>query len=103
MPENLPNGEYKVDLDKLDAVTDEVRSLEAFIAEHKDEVKTAAALLSQGWQGTASAEALAKFGRWDEDAQKLHEGVQAMRKAARDAHGNYTGALNANMSMLKGE
>ncbi|BAW05534.1 conserved hypothetical protein [Nocardia seriolae] len=59
-----------------------------------------AKVLSVSWSSEAAAAYEAAHTEWLAGATEVREGIAALESAAKIAHGNYSGALAANLRML---
>jgi WXG100 family type VII secretion target len=90
---------FKVDLDALDETIALMEARSARMATALDTLDGHIAKLHDVWTGGAAAAQLAAHEQWREGARQMREGLDAMREAARTAHGNYSSAVAANQRM----
>jgi WXG100 family type VII secretion target len=90
---------FRVDLDQLDALVTLMQNRSATIEAAVEALDARIAALHDVWTGAAAAAQLAAHEQWREGAGQMREGLDAMREAARTAHGNYAAAVGANQRM----
>ena len=90
---------FLVDLDALDAAIQLMESRSAAIAAQLESLDTHIAALHDVWTGEAAAAQLAAHQQWLAGAEEMRAGLDEIRAAARTAHGNYSAAVTANLSM----
>ena len=90
---------FTVDLDALDEAIQVMEARSAAIAAQLDTLDGQIGRLHDVWTGEAAAAQLAAHRQWLAGAKEMREGLDAIRAAARTAHGNYSAAVTANLSM----
>jgi WXG100 family type VII secretion target len=90
---------FVVDLDALDASVALMQARSNAIAAALDTLDSHIAALHDVWTGEAATAQRVAHEQWREGARRMREALDAMRDAARTAHGNYTAAITANQQM----
>jgi WXG100 family type VII secretion target len=90
---------YGVDLDDLLATVDDLAACGTELAGLLAEVARRVAALHVTWSGRAASAHTDAQADWEAGFRAMHDGLAAMRAAARTAHGNYAGAVGANVRM----
>ncbi|MET8876666.1 WXG100 family type VII secretion target [Nocardia sp. NPDC004604] len=97
------SSEFSVDLDRLDDIVARLSGLSGFVAEHLDEIDNrVTTLVGTGWEGVAAEAYAAAHREWITGAREFVESVRDMSDAAKQAHGDYTHAIELNSKMLNG-
>ncbi|MEV0251819.1 WXG100 family type VII secretion target [Nocardia sp. NPDC050712] len=91
---------FSVDLDHLDDVTIRMRQLKAYIIDQLAALDEKAKAVLPTWIGDASIAYQVAHQEWADGATDVQEGLAVLEKAAQTAHGNYTGAMAANLKRL---
>lgn len=91
--------DFAIDADELDAVVADLEktesALEVFTADLEAQMKT----LHDTWEGLAAQAHTEAHQEWTNGMNAMRQAMADLRAAARLAHGNYTGAAEANRSM----
>ncbi|MBW3083885.1 hypothetical protein KEM60_00064 [Austwickia sp. TVS 96-490-7B] len=83
---------YRVNLDVLELTIREVSRHLASLEAVEGDVKRAARLVGEHWQGAAGTAAAADHAAWLEGLQQMRDGLEQMRRAMMEASDNYTTA-----------
>lgn len=90
---------YRVDLDLLDARIAQMEAFERRLDADLTRLDEAIAALHDTWSGLAARAQRDAHARWLAGAQEMRTALAGLRGAARIAHGNYRGAVDANVAM----
>ena len=90
----------RVDLDHLDSVTARLAGLVGFVEDRLAELDRHVAQLPDRWLGTAADAHASAHRTWHEAAREMNTALDALRAAAKLAHGEYTQAVATNLAML---
>lgn len=90
---------FRVNLEQLDLLIERMSAVEAELAGVHDDVESRMQRLQVVWSGRAAAEHQVAFQRWSSGAVQAREALAQLRRIARLAHGNYSGAVTANQAM----
>jgi WXG100 family type VII secretion target len=90
---------YSVDLDQLDHVIEGMGTFDTALDEHMKKLDARINRLHTTWSGDAARAQKAEHDKWMQAAREMRHAMATMRSAARTAHGNYTRAIAANVSM----
>jgi len=94
---------FTVDLDHLDDIVSRLSGLAGFITDHLDEIdKRVATVHDDGWTSAAAHAYAAAHTQWATAAREFADGVRTMSDAAKQAHADYTSAIETNRTMLRG-
>jgi WXG100 family type VII secretion target len=93
-------GDYRVDLDHLDAVTASIGGLRGFVADSLTGLDARITAAHQDWTGAAADKHAAAHREWMRAATEVSEGIEAMHTAAKTAHTAYTDVIAANHKTL---
>jgi WXG100 family type VII secretion target len=96
------DGSYRVDLEHLDQVTAKVAGLRGFVQDSLSGLDQRITAAHQQWSGAAADKHAAAHRAWMTAAGEVHDGIDAMHKAATAAHTAYTGVLDTNLKILGG-
>jgi WXG100 family type VII secretion target len=91
--------EFTVMTDELDEVIADLEVTEAALDAVDRDLTSRMGLLHESWEGQAAEAHAAAHAEWTEGLREMRRALQELRAAARSAHGNYTGAAEANVSM----
>ncbi len=91
---------YRVDLEHLDQVTIKVANLRGFVEDSVGWLDARVTAMHHQWHGAVADEHAAAHREWMRGAQKIKDGIEAMRTAAKGAHDAYGEALAANRKTL---
>ena len=80
-------------------IVDRMARFEQHLEDALAEVDKKIADLHLAWSGAAAAAQKDAHRRWVEAVCEMRDGLVQMRENAHRAHGNYTRAVNANVSM----
>lgn len=94
--------DFHVDLPLLDSTTRDLEKFEDFIDAKLADLDRVVEHLHVTWTGQAAAAHAQAHREWREGADRMRQGLLAMRTAARVAHHNYHGAATANQTMWRG-
>ncbi|GAA3832740.1 WXG100 family type VII secretion target [Nocardioides panacisoli] len=90
---------YKVDLDLLDQRIAQMERFEAALDRELARLDEAVSKLHDTWSGLAAQAQRDAHERWRQGARDMRTALGGLRAAARMAHGNYHGAIEANRTM----
>jgi WXG100 family type VII secretion target len=90
-------GKFRIDRAQLLDVIDRMRRFDAQVEEALQDAEARVNRLHATWSGQAAA----AHDKWTHGMQQMRAGLQVMRVNAQIAHDNYTGAVEANVSMWK--
>ncbi|MBA3783106.1 MAG: WXG100 family type VII secretion target [Nocardioides sp.] len=90
---------FTIDADELNTVIADVEQTEAALHTLTDDLERQINALQSVWEGLAADAQLAAQQEWDTGMLAMRQAMAELRAAARDAHGNYTGAVAANTEM----
>ncbi|MBA3782815.1 MAG: WXG100 family type VII secretion target [Nocardioides sp.] len=90
---------FTIDADELDAVIADVEQTEAELQTLTHDLERQIKALQSVWEGLAADAQLAAQHEWETGMLAMRQAMAELRAAARAAHGNYTGAANANTEM----
>lgn len=91
---------YRVDLEHLDTVTARIAGLAGFVQDTLAGLDARIAAAHQNWTGETADKHEQAHREWMKAAGEVHEGIEAMRAAARAAHTAYTDVLHTNLGIL---
>lgn len=94
-------GSFSIDADELDAVIGDVASCQRRLGSLTDDIEREIAALHTVWEGLAAEAQREAQQEWHQGMLDMRAALEALRAAARTAHGNYTGAADANVSMWR--
>ena len=93
---------FTIDPDELTAVIAELVDCKATLARLLDDLNVQMRTLQSTWEGlSADAQAVAQA-EWESGMATMNEALQGLIAASEVAHGNYTGAVQANVGMWSG-
>lgn len=90
---------FRVDLDQLAAVVEQMGRVDAQLQQACAEVEAQIQQLHLTWTGSAAAAQQAAHQRWQDGAARMRAALAMMAQIASTAHGNYTNAAAANTQM----
>ncbi len=90
---------FTVDSDELDSVIADVEKTESALQTLTDDLERQIKALQSVWEGLAADAQVAAQSEWDQGMAAMRTALLELRQAARQAHGNYTGAATSNVSM----
>lgn len=90
---------YKIDLDLLDQRIAQMERFEASLDRELARLDEAVARLHDTWSGLAAQAQREAHAKWRAGAHDMRVALSGLRSAARIAHGNYSGAIDANRTM----
>ncbi|WP_433601508.1 WXG100 family type VII secretion target [Nocardia sp. CA-135953] len=97
------SSKFSVDLSHLDEIVSRLSGLAGFITDHLDEIdKRVATIQGDGWTGVAAQAYADAHNQWASGAREFAEGVREISDAAKQAHADYTSAIETNRKMLRG-
>jgi WXG100 family type VII secretion target len=95
-------GRYSIDPDELDEIIADLEkcetALELLTADLAKQMKT----LQETWEGLAARAQEEAHEEWTAGMVAMRTALADLRAAGRLAHGNYTGAAQANLTMWRG-
>ena len=95
-------GTYSIDPDELDEIVTDLEkcesALELLTVDLTKQMKT----LQDTWEGLAARAQEEAHEEWTAGMVAMRTALAELRAAARLAHGNYTGATQANLTMWRG-
>ncbi len=92
---------FSVDTDDLDDVIGDVEAVEARLEALTADLEQQMATLHTTWAGLAAQAHHEAHAEWTQGMRTMREALAGLRAAARSAHGNYTAAADANLSMWR--
>jgi len=92
---------YAVDLDVLDSTIRDMAGFDAKVERHLQALERVIETLHAQWHGDAATAQREAHARWTRGAAEMRQGLTQMREAARIAHGNYSAAGQANLTMFR--
>ena len=91
---------YKVDLEALDAL---ITHMDQFTKGTDTNVELIDGYVAtMPWTGETERAHKTWQAQWRAGVEDLQEGLRKIREGAKTAHGNYSGAINANLKMWGG-
>jgi WXG100 family type VII secretion target len=93
--------DFHIDLPLLDSTTQDLARFDAFIDHKLGDLDRVVEHLHVTWTGQAAAAHAQAHREWRAGADRMREGLLAMRTAARVAHDNYHAAATANQAMWR--
>lgn len=92
-------GRFRVDPNQLADVIDQLARFDKHLEGALGQADAKVDRLHTTWTGAAAAEHKAAHEKWKHGAEQMRAGLNAMRKNAGIAHGNYTNAAETNRTM----
>jgi WXG100 family type VII secretion target len=90
---------FEVDADELLRVVERMSVCETTLHELADQLERQVDRLHLTWQGDAAEAHVLAQRVWDRGFHEMHDALGRMRRAADNAHGNYTSAADTNLRM----
>lgn len=90
---------FRVHSDQLMDVVDQMSRFDRHLEEALENVDARINQLHATWTGEAAAAHRAAHDQWTRGAAEMRAALDTMRRIAHTAHGNYTEAAAANLSM----
>ncbi len=92
-------GDYTVDPDELIAIVRELKTCRTNLERNLTDLRRQMKVLQDSWEGlSADAQAVAQE-EWEQGMETMNFALQDLTDASEYAHGNYTGAIQLNMTM----
>jgi len=91
--------DFTLDTGELDAVISDLEECEQALQQLLDDLEKQMAALHETWEGEAAEARRVAHGEWSAGMRAMRQTMVDLRTAARSAHGNYTNAARANVSM----
>ena len=91
---------FQVNLELLDDVVIRLSNLVGFVQESLDDLDGRMNALPASWTGPAAEAHAAAHAEWMDGAKELHEGIDTMHAAAKQAHEQYSAGASANRRMF---
>jgi WXG100 family type VII secretion target len=93
--------EFTIDPAELDRVITELRTSRRTLGRLLGDLRQQMRTLQSTWEGlSADAQAVAQE-EWEQGMREMNDALDELIVANRIAHGNYTGAVDANVSMWR--
>lgn len=92
---------YSVDPDELDRIIGRLTRCETALEMLTEDLGRQVARLQDTWDGLASVAQAEAHEEWTTGMRAMRASLRELRSAARDAHENYTRAIEANQSMWR--
>ncbi|BAX96525.1 ESAT-6-like protein [Mycobacteroides stephanolepidis] len=92
---------FTVDLEELNSVVTELQQFTQHVQDGLDQLARHTAKLHLDWSGAAAEAHRQAHDEWTTGAQEMAEGLDTMRKSARNAHSSYQSAVDANTEMFR--
>jgi WXG100 family type VII secretion target len=90
---------FTIDTDDLESVISDVEAVENRLETLTSDLEGQMRRLHATWEGLAAQAHDEAHAEWTEGMRTMRQALADLRAAARGAHGNYTAAANANVSM----
>ena len=90
---------YRVDLEELRLVVDEMAAFYADLAELAAAVSVQASRLHDGWTGLARDAHAGSHARWQDELADMRQALAGIRTLGATAQANYGSAVEANLTM----
>ncbi|MGW5230322.1 WXG100 family type VII secretion target [Nocardia niigatensis] len=91
---------FQVNLSELEGIQDQISSFTSFLADSLSGLQQRIASVQQSWTGPAADAQSDAFQQWLTGAAEVSDGIEEMKRAARDAHAHYSSAAKTNSAML---
>jgi WXG100 family type VII secretion target len=91
--------DFAIDTGELDSVIGDLEDCERELEQLLADLSKQTDALHETWQGEAAAAHRVAHDEWSAGMRAMRQAVVELRAAARQAHGNYTRAADANTSM----
>jgi WXG100 family type VII secretion target len=92
-------GQFTIDADELDQIISDVSKCETALQTLTSDLEKQIQSLQEVWEGLAAAAQKEAHAEWTKGMNDMRAALGDLRAAARTAHGNYTGAADANVNM----
>lgn len=92
---------FALDPDELDAVIADLERSEAALDSITSDLESQMRALHDEWEGLAAQAHDEAHAQWTAGMVAMRQAMSDLRAAARAAHGNYTAAGDANLSMWR--
>jgi uncharacterized protein YukE len=93
---------FGIDLERLEALTVELRGCERRLAEARAEIDVAVRDVHAEWRGAAAAAHADAHRQWSAGEAEMREALAALQQIAATAVGNYAAAASAGARMWAG-
>jgi WXG100 family type VII secretion target len=90
---------YRVDLDRLADVVDQIGRFDQQVETALADVQAQVDRLHGTWSGDAAVAHEQAHAKWTRGAAEMRAALAVLRDNARIGHGNYTGAVTTNTAM----
>ncbi|WP_185994650.1 WXG100 family type VII secretion target [Nocardioides campestrisoli] len=90
---------YRVDLEELRLVVDEMAAFHTELAELAADVSAQTRRLHEGWAGLARDAHAGSHARWQDELADMRQALQGIRALGAMAQANYGSAVEANLTM----
>lgn len=90
---------FTIDTDDLDAVITDVQATEDALEALTEDLERQVAALQGVWEGLAAEAQAEAHQTWEAGMRGMRAALADLRAAARNAHTNYTAAVDANTTM----
>jgi WXG100 family type VII secretion target len=94
-------GTYSIDPDELDEIIADLEKCETALELLTVDLDKQLKALQETWEGLAARAQEEAHEEWTTGMVAMRTAMADLRAAARLAHGNYTGAVNANLTMWR--
>lgn len=95
-------GTYSIDPDELDEIVADLERCETALELLTVDLAQQISALQETWEGLAARAQAEAHEEWTGGMVAMRTALADLRAAARLAHGNYTGAAQANLTMWRG-
>jgi WXG100 family type VII secretion target len=92
-------SQFSVDLARMQTVTERMATFDTALDAHLDKLDRRIARLHTSWSGDAALAQRRAHDEWMEAARQMRAALAMMRSITDTAHGNYRGAVTANVRM----
>ncbi|WP_225848282.1 WXG100 family type VII secretion target [Streptomyces sp. HPF1205] len=92
-------GRLAVRLEKLDQAAEDLDTLVGKLQKHLTGLDKEVRRVTEGWEGEAQDAFSAYYRQWRTASDDLHRTLRDLHKVLKTAHGNYTAARRANLTM----
>lgn len=94
-------GRFSVDPDELDEIIADMERCESDLERALNDLTHRLKALHEVWQGEAGEAQRATQAHWEAAMADMRDALSQIRASARDAHGNYTLAVQDNINMWR--
>ena len=94
-------GKYSIDPDDLDEIITDLQKCETALELLTGDLDKQIKALQETWDGLAATAQQEAHEEWTTGMVAMRTALADLRAAARQAHGNYTGAAHANLTMWR--